>query len=171
FNENLTDYIKTNPDPFGFNNLKYIQSSDESKKLNYLKEPCIIISASGMCDAGRVKHHLKNSLPNSKNTILIVGYCSPHTLGNKLMSGNKNVRIFGEYVNVNAEIEVIHGYSAHADYSELLRFLSCQDKKQVKTIFLVHGEDAAKISLKEKLLKEGYPKVIIPVKQDVFELE
>lgn len=170
FNENLIEYIKTDPNPFGFNNLIYIQDSIASKKLNDLKEPCIIISAAGMCDAGRVKHHLANCISNPINTVLLVGYCSPHTLGARLLNGEKRVHIFGEWHDVKAGIEVIHSYSAHADYSELIKFLSCQDKEKVKTIFLVHGDDDAKISFKEKLAKEGYHQVIIPVKSDVVEL-
>jgi metallo-beta-lactamase family protein len=156
FNENLQEYIKTDPNPFGFNNLKYIRDSDESKALNTNKEPCIIISASGMCDAGRIKHHLMNCIGNPENTVLIVGYCSPHTLGGKLLSGQKSVRIFGEDFDVKAEVETILSYSAHADYSELIKFLSCQDKKKVKKVFLVHGEEDAKNGFKEKLLKEGF---------------
>ncbi|MEO8760328.1 MAG: MBL fold metallo-hydrolase RNA specificity domain-containing protein, partial [Bacteroidia bacterium] len=102
--------------------------------------------------------------------VLLVGYCSPHTLGARLLNGEKRVHIFGEWHDVKADIEVIHSYSAHADYSELIKFLSCQDKNKVKTIFLVHGDDDAKISFKEKLIKEGYHQVIIPIKSDVVEL-
>jgi metallo-beta-lactamase family protein len=171
FNENLHEYIKTDADPFGFNNLKYIQDAEESKALNFSKEPCIIISASGMCDAGRIKHHLMNNLDNSANTILLVGYCSQHTLGANLLSGQKSVRIFGEYFDVKAEIESIHSYSAHADYSELIKFLSCQDKQKVKEVFLVHGEEEAKILFREKLFKEGFLKVEIPVKSEVYQLD
>ncbi len=170
FNENLQEYIRTDPDPFGFNNLKYIREPEESKALNFSKEPCIIISASGMCDAGRVKHHLMNGIGNPANTVLIVGYCSPRTLGSHLLSGQKTVRIFGDDFEVKAEIETILSYSAHADYKELLKFLSCQDKKKVKKIFLVHGEENSKISFKEKLLKDGYSSVEIPVKSQSFQL-
>ena len=171
FNENLQEYIKTDPNPFGFNNLKYIRDSDESKALNTNKEPCIIISASGMCDAGRIKHHLMNCIGNPENTVLIVGYCSPHTLGGKLLSGQKSVRIFGEDFDVKAEVETILSYSAHADYSELIKFLSCQDKKKVKKVFLVHGEEDAKNGFKEKLLKEGFLQVEIPGKGKTYTLD
>lgn len=171
FNENLQEYIKTDPDPFGFNNLFYIREASESKELNSLTEPCIIISASGMADAGRVKHHIKNSIGNPKNTILMVGYCAPNTLGAKLLDGTKTVHIFGEYFEVKAGIEVIHSYSAHADYSELLRYLACQDEKKVKGLFLVHGETEAKVAFKEKLETAGYPMVTIPDKGESFKLE
>jgi metallo-beta-lactamase family protein len=171
FNEALHEYIQKDPDPFGFNNLIYIQNAEESKALNDHKEPCIIISASGMCDAGRVKHHLRNNITDPKNTVLITGYCSQGTLGSRLMNGEKSVRIFGDYYNVNAEVESILSYSAHADYNELLRFLSCQDKKKLKTIYLVHGENDAKASFMAKLLIEGYHKVIIPEKGTTVSLE
>ncbi|MBK7666849.1 MAG: MBL fold metallo-hydrolase [Sphingobacteriaceae bacterium] len=171
FNEDLRNYIKEDPDPFGFNHLKYIQESSESPALNDSKEPCIIISASGMADARRIKHHLMHTISDEKNTVLMVGYCSPRTLGARLLSGEPVVHIYGEEYTVKAEIESIHSYSAHGDYSELIRFLSCQDKKQVKNIFLIHGEEESKISFQDKLLKEGYKAVVIPEKNSEFNLD
>lgn len=171
FNDTLQKYILTDPDPFGFNNLIYIQSVEESKALSDNQEPCIIISASGMADAGRVKHHLRNTITSEKNTVLIAGYCAPQTLGRRLLDGEKNVHIFGEDYQVNAEIESILSYSAHGDYNELMKFLSCQNKNKLKTIFLVHGEPEAKASFMEKLLVDGYKKVVIPEKGNVFELD
>ncbi|MCC6373160.1 MAG: MBL fold metallo-hydrolase [Bacteroidia bacterium] len=171
FNENLREYIKSDPDPFGFNNLIYIRESSESRELNDIQQPCIIISASGMADAGRVKHHIRNAIHSSNNTILMVGYCSPRSLGAKLLAGDKQVHIFGEFYNVEAEIASINSYSAHADYSELLRYLSCQDTNMVKTIFLVHGEEEAKIAFKTKLKEAGFTNVVIPEKGSSFSLE
>ena len=171
FNEKLQEYIKTDADPFGFNNLKYIQDKVDSIALNTSKEPCIIISASGMMDAGRIKHHLANTISDPKNTILVVGYCTPNSLGGRIRDKQKSVKIFGEMHEVNAEIEIIDSYSAHADYGELIKFLSCQDSKLVKKIFLVHGEAEAKISFKEKLIKEGYKEIIIPHKGETFLLK
>jgi metallo-beta-lactamase family protein len=136
--------------------------------LNTSDEPCIIISASGMMDAGRIKHHLKNNISNPKNTILVVGYCSPNSLGRHIKDGDKQVKIFGETYEVKADVEVIDSYSAHADYKELIRFLSCQDKGKVKKIFLVHGEPDAKTSFKDKLMNEGYKEIIIPHKNETF---
>jgi metallo-beta-lactamase family protein len=170
FNQNLQEYIKVDPDPFGFSNLKYIREKEESIALNTSDEPCIIISASGMMDAGRIKHHLKNNISDSKNTVLILGYCTPNSLGGKIREGAKKVKIFGEEYDVNAEIEIIDSYSAHADYNELIRFLSCQNKEKLKKIFLVHGDLEAKISLKEKLVNEKYNDVVIPNKQESFNL-
>lgn len=170
FNDELQAYIKKDPEPFGFDTLKYIQDVEESKMLNDLHEPCVIISASGMADAGRVKHHIANTITNPKNTILLTGYCAPHTLGAKLMQGDKRVHIYGEFYDVKARIQSILSLSAHADYKEIIRFLSCQDKGSVKKIFLVHGETDAKVSLKEKLLAEGYKDVSIPVKGESYAL-
>jgi metallo-beta-lactamase family protein len=170
FNEKLQNYIKTDPDPFGFSNLKYIREKEESMALNTSKEPCIILSASGMMDAGRIKHHLKNNISDAKNTILVVGYCTPHSLGGKIREGQKVVKIFGDEYDVNAEVEVIDSYSAHADYNELIKFLSCQDKNKLNKLFLVHGDIEAKLSFKEKLHVEGYKDVIIPNKHEIFHL-
>ncbi len=171
FNHTLQKYILTDPDPFGFNNLEYIQSVEESMALNKMPEPCIIISASGMGDAGRVKHHIKNNISNPKNTILMSGYCAPGSLGRRLMDGETSVHIFGDFFDVKADVDSILSYSAHADYNELLRFLSCQDATKVKTLFLVHGEQDAKISFKEKLIKNDFSNVIIPEKGSEFILE
>lgn len=171
FNDELREYLKKDSDPFGFANLTYIEEADESKALNDTKEPCVIISASGMADAGRVKHHIANTISDEKNTILLTGYCAPHTLGARLMSGEKSVHIFGDFYPVKAGIESILSLSAHADYSEIIRYLSCQDKGQIKTIFLVHGEADAKAALKEKLITEGYRNVNIPLKGESYKLE
>ncbi len=171
FNEELKTYLEKDSNPFGFDTLKYIQDVEESKALNELHEPCVIISASGMADAGRVKHHIANAIGSARNTILLTGYCAPNTLGAKLMQGNKQVHIFGDFYDVSARVESILSLSAHADYSEIIRFLSCQDKDTVKKIFLVHGETDAKVSLKEKLLVEGYRDVSIPVKGESFGLD
>ena len=170
FNQRLQEYIKTDADPFGFSNLTYIREKEESIALNSNEKPCIILSASGMMDAGRIKHHLANNISNSQNTILIVGYCSPNSLGGRIKSGEKQVKIFGEFHEVNADVEIIDSYSAHADYNELIRFLSCQVKSKVKKLFLVHGDPDAKISFKNKLVDEGFEEIIIPNKNEVFAL-
>lgn len=170
FNDQLREYIRKDPDPFGFPNLKYIRDASESKALNDLREPCVIISASGMAEAGRVKHHLRNNISDPRSTVLITGYCSAGTLGARLLAGEPTVHIFGDFFEVRAGIESIQSLSAHADYSEMIRYLSCQAVSQVKTIFLVHGETDAKESFSERLLEEGYRKVIIPAKGESFEL-
>ncbi|MCC7515510.1 MAG: MBL fold metallo-hydrolase, partial [Bacteroidia bacterium] len=140
FNADLVNYLHVDEDPFGFSNLKYVRKVEESKKINDLKGPCIIISASGMIEAGRIKHHIKNNINDSRNTILIVGYCTPESIGGHLMRGDKIIKIFGNEYPVKANVEVISSFSAHADYLELIKYLSCQDTAAVKKLFLVHGE-------------------------------
>lgn len=170
FNDELSAYIKKDPDPFGFKNLEYIEDAAGSKALNDMTEPCVILSASGMADAGRVKHHIANAITNPKNTILITGYCAPHTLGARLMDAEKRIHIFGEFYDVKARVESILSLSAHADADEIVRFLGTQDEKQVQTVFLVHGEADAKAALQERLLAKGFHHVEIPVKGQSFEL-
>jgi metallo-beta-lactamase family protein len=171
YNEELKEYIKKDANPFGFPNLSYIEEAGESRQLNDIREPCIIISSSGMADAGRVKHHLCYTIADEQNTVLLTGYCSPGSLGGKLMRGETDIHIFDYFFEVKAEIEAIHALSAHADYEEIIRFLSCQQKNIVKKIFLVHGEEKTKTIFRGKLLAEGFGEIIIPKKDEVFELE
>lgn len=171
YNEELQAYIKKDPDPFGFPNLTYIENGSESRQLNDMQEPCVIISASGMADAGRVQHHLCYTVADEKNTVLLTGYCAPGSLGGQLLRGEEQVRILGYLFDVAAGIESIHSLSAHGDYNDMIRFLSCQHKATVKKIFLVHGEAETKSIFREKLLAEGYKDVLIPSKAEVFDLE
>ncbi|MCR4829061.1 MAG: MBL fold metallo-hydrolase [Bacteroidales bacterium] len=159
FNEEITEYMQNENDPFGFDRLQYIQSVEASKALNVRHKTCIIISASGMMEAGRVKHHLANNIDNPKTTILCVGYCEPTTLGAKIMRGDKTVSIFGRPYEVRAEKRTIESYSGHGDYEELLRYISCQEKRSLKKIFIVHGEANAQDHFKETLNKKGYKRV------------
>ncbi len=168
FNERLRGYMKVNPRPFEFKNLTYITEVEDSIKLNESYESCVIISASGMADAGRVKHHIKHNIRDSRNAIVIVGYCEPGSLGGKLAGGAKQVTIFHEEYEVLAQVEVITSMSAHGDYEDLLRFISCQDKGQVKTVFLVHGEYDVQSNFKLKLLQQNYAKVEIPEMHQQF---
>ncbi|MEO8772060.1 MAG: MBL fold metallo-hydrolase [Ferruginibacter sp.] len=163
FNARIQKVLQTDNDPFGFNGLKFINSVDESKQLNYYKDPCVIISASGMADAGRVKHHISNNIENSRNSIVLTGYCEPHSLGGRLLEHPKEVHIFGQVHEVNAEIGQMRSMSAHGDYEDLLQFLlSCQDPKQVKKLFLVHGEYPVQLDFKNMLIKKGFLDVEIP---------
>ncbi len=170
FNHTLKTYLKKDADPFGFPELTYIQDAEESKRINELKEPCVIISASGMAEAGRVKHHLRYNISDPRNTVLFSGYCAPGTLGARLLAGENTVHIFGDFFEVKAEIQSLQSLSAHGDYVEMIRYLSCQSKNLVKTIFLVHGEAGGKESFREKLLQEGYRTVVIPEKGESFKL-
>lgn len=162
FNDTILDSMETDPDPFGFNDMFFIQQVEDSKKLNDTREPCIIISASGMMEAGRVKHHLANSISDPKNTVLAVGYCSPMTLGARILRGDREVSIFGTMYPVNADVERIDSYSGHADYSEMIKFVDCQDKSQVAKVFLVHGEYTAQEFFKEQLTASGFGEIEIP---------
>jgi metallo-beta-lactamase family protein len=162
FNNNVQKILQSDVDPFAFTGLKYINSVDESKSLNFRNEPCVIISASGMAEAGRVKHHISNCIENSRNTILLVGYCEPHSLGGRLMAGAKEVGIFGIQHEVHADVGVIRSMSAHGDYEDLTQFLSCQDPKQVKKLFIVHGEYEVQQAFRERLIKKGFQDVEIP---------
>jgi metallo-beta-lactamase family protein len=161
FDKDLHKYLLKDPNPFGFRNLKYTSSVEESKALNTSNTPCIIISASGMGNAGRVKHHLFNNLSQPENTVLIVGYCSPETPGGQLRAGKKSLRMFGEEVMVNADIEIMDSFSAHGDQKEMYDFILNQ-KMSVKTVFLVHGEIETQQVFKNYLEENGFQNVEIP---------
>jgi metallo-beta-lactamase family protein len=170
FNKGVHEVMKIDDDVFHFAGLKFIQSVAESKALNDDPRPCVIISSSGMAEAGRVKHHIKNNIGNEKNTILIVGYCEPSSLGGKLVSGNKTVRIFGDEHDVRSEVRVIKSMSAHGDYEDLLRFVSCQNPSETKQVFLVHGEFDVQTKFKQRLNTAGFNNVEIPKQHQMFTL-
>jgi len=170
-NDEVKQVIKNDPDPFGFNSLHYIKNVDESKALNDYHKPCIIISSSGMLEAGRVKHHVANNVSDWRNTILIVGYCTPSSLGARIQEpGLKYISIFGDMHEVNATIAKIEAFSGHGDYQEMKAFLSCQDKALVKKTFLVHGEYEVQKIYAEGLKEDGYHDIIIPKAGEEFEL-
>ncbi len=162
FNEGIREHMKSDPDPFGFNKLIYVRDVEESKALNKKREPCIIISASGMMEAGRIKHHIKNNVSDERNTILIVGYCPPGTLGADLLALKPVVRIFGNEYERKASVAEINSYSAHADYEEMIAYLSCQNTKTVKKIFLVHGDYEVQQRYRERLMEAGFGNIEIP---------
>jgi len=170
FNKNFSDVLLKDPDPFGFDNLFYINKVEDSKKLNDHKQPCVIISASGMMEAGRIKHHLANNISEPKNTILIVGYCAPTTLGAKIGRGDKEISIFGTVHEVKAEVKKIESFSGHGDYKELISFLSCQDKSAISRMFIVHGEYETQKKYVLSLQEEGFKNIEIPAKGQEFEL-
>jgi len=170
-NAEVKAVMKTDPDPFGFNSLRYIKNVDASKSLNDYKSPCIIISSSGMMEAGRVKHHVANNISNWRNTILIVGYCSPTSLGARIQEpGLKFISIFGEMHEINAHIAKIEAFSGHGDYSEMMSFLDCQDKELVRQTFLVHGEYEVQKFYKNQLETAGFRNVEIPAAGEEFEI-
>lgn len=162
FNKNIQRTLETDDDPFSFKGLKYIKTVDESKLLNFRNGPFVVISASGMADAGRVKHHISNTIENSRNTILFTGYCEPNSLGGRLLAGKREVSIYGVPHEVHAEIGSIRSMSAHGDYEDLSQFLACQDPKAVRKLFLVHGEYDVQYQFRMRLLKKGFLDIEIP---------
>ena len=169
FEEEIQQEIKSGDNPLEFPGLKFTMSTEESKALNEDNTPSIIISASGMCDVGRIKHHLKHNLWNPNSTILFVGYQAPGTLGYNIVNGAKKVKIFGEEIAVNARIEYIEGYSGHADQEWLMNFIYSFITKP-KHIFLVHGEEESQNVLKQKIIEETAIDVIIPEFGETYDL-
>jgi len=169
FDADALRMLHEHDDPFGFGKLTYVRSVAESKKLNDRTEPCVIISASGMCEAGRVLHHLANNIENPKNMILVVGFQAEHTLGRKLVERQPEVKIFGEVFKRNAEVVIMNSLSAHAGQDELLEFVTKLGHSKSKTIFLVHGEPTQAEQLSLKLLESGFRNVHIPNRGDVVE--
>ncbi len=169
FDDDVKEEMEKGDNPLEFLGLQFTKTADESKALNEMNKSSIIISASGMCEVGRIKHHLKHNLWNPNSTILFVGYQAPGTLGSKLVNGEKKVKIFGEEISVNARIEYIEGYSGHADQEWLLNFVYSFIKKP-KHIFLVHGEEEAQEVLKEKILSTTDIPVTIPDFGETYEL-
>lgn len=162
FNKTIQKILAVDNDPFSFPGLKYIKTVEQSKMLNYSNTPMVIISASGMADAGRVKHHISNNIESTRNTIVFTGYCEPRSLGGRLTAGASEVSIFGVEHQVHAEIGSIRSMSAHGDYEDLSQWLACQDPRQVKQLFLVHGEHEVQSEFKRRLVKKGFRDVLIP---------
>jgi metallo-beta-lactamase family protein len=158
------------PDPFGFDRLRYIRNVEDSKALNDLEGPAVIISASGMCEAGRIQHHLKHTIGDPRNAVLIVSWQAPHTLGRRLVERQPVVRIFGQDYPLRARVETINGYSAHADRNELLGWVKpiAQDLRQA---FVVHGDAGPATALADGLERLGVRQVAVPAQGDVFRLD
>ncbi|MGB3714041.1 MAG: MBL fold metallo-hydrolase [Candidatus Promineifilaceae bacterium] len=148
-------------DPFGFDMMRYTRSTNESKELNFLREPAVIISASGMAEAGRILHHLKNNIEDPRNTVLIVGWQAPNTLGRRLVEKQPKVRILGDEYSLKANVVTINGFSAHADRSELLDW-SGHFKRKASHSYIVHGEPSSSFALAEGLRTQGYADVNVP---------
>ena len=169
FDDDVKEAMSKGDNPFEFPGLKFTKTADESKALNESNESSIIISASGMCEVGRIKHHLKHNLWNPNNTILFVGYQAPGTLGRKIVEGAKEVTIFGEEIAVNAKIEYIEGYSGHADQEWLLNFVYSFRTKP-KHIFLVHGEPDGQLVLRDKIIETTGIPVTIPEYGEIYSI-
>jgi len=161
FDSALNEYLLEDDDPFGFNSLEYVRKVDRSKWLNSIKDPGVIISASGMMNAGRIRHHMYHNLEDPNSTFLIVGYCSPNTAGGILKNGATELKLQGDVLNVKARIASMDSFSAHGDRKEMLANISNQ-KNKVKRIFLVHGEFDIQQEFAEYLGQNGFNKVSIP---------
>ncbi|TFG76970.1 MAG: MBL fold metallo-hydrolase [Chrysiogenales bacterium] len=159
--ETMRRFTGANVDPFGFDNIRYVVATAESKEINAFDGPAIIISASGMAESGRILHHLIRNIENPDNIIAIVGFMAEHTLGRRLVERAPEIRIFGRNYKVKAEIATLNAFSGHADYTETIEWLSRHDWKRLKKIFLVHGEEPALLNLQKELLQFGIPQVEI----------
>jgi len=152
FDEETRIFLDNGQDPFGFSRLQYVREAVDSKKLNTLRGPFIVISPSGMCEVGRVLHHLRNNIQDPKNTVLITGFQAENTLGRKLVEGQKEVKIFGEPIEVRAEVDSLQALSGHADREELLKWMKPMTPT-LKKVFLVHGEPEQSTGLIEAIRK------------------
>jgi metallo-beta-lactamase family protein len=161
FDDELNQYLLVDDNPFGFKGLIYVRDVNQSKALNTTNEPCVIISSSGMANAGRVKHHIANNVEDSRNTILIVGYCSPETPGGLLKSGVETIKLFGEWKQVRAKIEVLDSFSAHGDRKEMYHHIKNQ-KNKLQKLFLVHGEEDTMNQWSDYLRDAGFKNIYIP---------
>ena len=159
--ETMQRFTGVNVDPFGFDNIRYVVATAESKEINAFDGPAIIISASGMAESGRILHHLIRNIENPDNIVAIVGFMAEHTLGRRLVERAPEIRIFGRNYKVKAEIATLNAFSGHADYSETIEWLARHDWKRLKKIFLVHGEEPALLNLQKELLQFGIPQVEI----------
>ncbi len=170
FDFETSRFIMKHEDPFGFNLLNYITSVDSSKALNDTKGPMMIISSSGMAEAGRIQHHLANNIQDANNMVLMVGYCAEHTLGRKIIEGEKELHILGDTYQMNAEVVLFNSLSAHADSNELIDYCKKLDTAKMKKIFLVHGDLDQQEKFRTRLNEIGFPNIEIPKKGDVFEI-
>ncbi|HLA62955.1 MAG TPA: MBL fold metallo-hydrolase, partial [Rhodothermales bacterium] len=162
YDAELMQYMLEDPNPFGFERLEYVREAARSKELNGMRVPMVIISASGMAEAGRILHHLRNNVEDPRSTILIVGYQAEHTLGRRLQERHEVVKIFGQPHHLKAEVEEMTAFSAHADEPGLLHFYEGLDRERLQTMFLVHGEVESQEALQTTLTGQGYTDVRIP---------
>ncbi len=169
YDSETAEMLRTEKDPFGFRGLHYVASAEESKKLNYLKTPAMIIAGSGMAEAGRVQHHLKNNISDGRNTVLIVGWQAENTLGRKIAEKWPRVSIYGEQYKLRCRVEIFNEFSAHADRNDLLKWAGAGKDKWQK-VFVVHGEESAALSLADAFTEMGLKQVVAPEYGQIFTL-
>ncbi|HEX7401619.1 MAG TPA: MBL fold metallo-hydrolase RNA specificity domain-containing protein, partial [candidate division Zixibacteria bacterium] len=169
FDQETNRMMALHDDPFGWKDVTYIKDVEESKGLNRMDQPCIIISASGMCESGRILHHLKNNIEDPNNTIMVVGFMAQNTLGRRIVERRKKIKIFGEEYPLKARVEVFDAFSAHADRSGLLEYVE-NTKDSLEGIFVVHGEEEQSQALAEGIRSLGIQNVMIPSFEDEVEI-
>ncbi len=162
YDQDLLEYMLEDPNPFGFERLEYVREAKRSKELNGLSVPFVVISASGMCEAGRILHHLRNTVEDEKNTVLIVGYQAEHTLGRRIVERRDEIKIFGKPHPLRARVEVMNTFSAHADEPGLVDFVTALDADRLQTVFLVHGDPERQAALTSALEDAGVSSVEAP---------
>lgn len=172
FDEEIRGFMLDKGDPFDFGELRYVEAVEDSRKLNTLEGPAIIISASGMCEAGRVLHHLNNHIEDKASTVLIVGFQAEHTLGRRIVERRPNVKIFGVTRQLNAEVVVLNGFSAHADRDDLVAFAeACRERGSLEHVICVHGEPEPQKKFADLLGQHGFAKVSVPKPKDKIEID
>ena len=169
FDDEMNALLRRDDDPLGFSRVRYVKKADESKKLNRMSGPMIIVSASGMCEAGRILHHLKNNIASRRNGVLMVGYQARHTLGRRISEGEKRVKIFGKLYPVRARVRVFNEFSAHADSEELLAFAEGTRRPPRATI-VVHGNEEQSLAFGRRLTERGFPRVTVPLDGETIRL-
>jgi metallo-beta-lactamase family protein len=169
YDEETREFMETNKSPFGFYNLTYIRNVQKSKELQKITQPTIIISASGMCEAGRILHHLKNTVSDPRNTILMIGYCAEHTLGKQIIKRVPTIKIFGESYPLRAQVKTINALSAHADSNELLSLIK-KSNSTIKKVFVVHGDEEQSLGFADTLKKHIKSEIIVPQMNEEFTL-
>src|SRR5690606_17972456 len=166
----LLDYMLTDDNPFGFERLEYVREASRSKALNEMHVPMVIISASGMAEAGRILHHLRNNVEDPKNTVVVVGFMAEHTLGRRIVEQRAEINILGQPHRLRAEVAVLSYFSAHADEPGILDFVGKLDRERLKTVFLVHGDEERQVALRDAMNGQGYGDVRIPAQGETFTL-
>ena len=168
--ETKEKFLDNREDPFGFSRLRYVKTAEESKSLNGFKGSCIIISASGMCETGRILHHLANSVEDPKNTVLVVSFMAANTLGRRIVERQPFIRIFGEEHPLRAQVSILNGFSAHADRDELLGYFGGLDRNMLKQVFVIHGETEQSEALLSGIREKGMDRAVIPVEGEKNQL-
>lgn len=169
YDEQTRRLIEKRKSPFSFHNLTYIRDVETSKAIQRLDDPMIVITASGMCEAGRVLHHLRNTVTSQRNTVLIIGYCAEHTLGRRIMKRVPEIKIFGETYPLHAQVHTIDALSAHADRNELLSFIKASNST-IKKIFIVHGDEEQSLGFADALKKQVRASIVVPHMNEEFTL-